>query len=91
MRVFRIRITAGGEPPAVAAARTRAHGEDHADKTADEELGEPLAIDVDSTISIAHSDDKGGAGATFRGTWGFHPLLAYLDRGLPPCSRTPFE
>jgi hypothetical protein len=70
---------AGGEPPVVAAGWARERGED--DDVDDEEPGEPLAIDLDATISIAHSDDKDGAGATYKGTWGFHPLLAYLDRG----------
>lgn len=76
---------AGGEPPAVAIARARerggpaAAGGEAADD--DERPGEPLAVDLDATISIAHSDDKDGAGATYKGTWGFHPLLAYLDRG----------
>jgi hypothetical protein len=67
---------AGGEPPVVAAAGTRERGE-----AAAEDPSEPLAIDVDATISIAHSNDQDGAGATYKGTWGFHPLLAYLDRG----------
>jgi hypothetical protein len=68
---------AGGEPPAVAAAS--AHEADGGVGGGD--VGEPLAIDLDATISIAHSDDKDGAGATYKGTWGFHPMLAYLDRG----------
>jgi hypothetical protein len=59
---------AGGEPPVVAAGWAREHGED--DDVDDEEPGEPLAIDLDATISIAHSDDKDGAGATYKGTWG---------------------
>jgi Transposase DDE domain group 1 len=38
-----------------------------------------LAIDLDATITIAHSD-KENAAATWKRTYGFHPLLAYLDR-----------
>jgi hypothetical protein len=35
-------------------------------------------IDLDATLLVAHSDKQGAAG-TFKGGFGFHPLLAYLD------------
>jgi hypothetical protein len=70
---------AGGAPPVVASARAREHDDGGGD--AAEGLDEPLALDVDATLSLAHSDDKDGAGATYKGSWGFHPLLCYLDRG----------
>jgi len=38
-----------------------------------------LRIDFDATISIAHSE-KQNAAATWKRTFGFHPLLAFLDR-----------
>jgi hypothetical protein len=38
-----------------------------------------LRIDFDATISIAHSE-KQNAAATWKKTFGFHPLLAFLDR-----------
>jgi hypothetical protein len=38
-----------------------------------------LTIDIDATISIAHSE-KENAAKTWKKTFGFHPLLAYLDR-----------
>ena len=38
-----------------------------------------LTIDLDATITIAHSE-KQNAAATWKKTYGFHPLLAYLDR-----------
>ena len=38
-----------------------------------------LRIDFDATISIAHSE-KQDAAATWKKTFGFHPLLAFLDR-----------
>jgi hypothetical protein len=38
----------------------------------------PLVIDIDATLITAHSDKDGAAG-TFKGGFGFHPLLAYLD------------
>jgi hypothetical protein len=37
-----------------------------------------LAIDLDATLLCAHSD-KAGAAGTFKGGFGFHPMLAYLD------------
>lgn len=50
-------------------------------KTLDGQDGGPLCIDIDATIVIAHSDDKDGAGKTYKRTWGFHPMTAWLDRG----------
>ncbi len=38
-----------------------------------------LTIDLDATITIAHSE-KSNAAKTWKKTFGFHPLLAYLDR-----------
>src|SRR5699024_9618021 len=43
------------------------------------DLGQELAIDFDATITIAHSE-KENAAATWKRTFGFHPLLAFLDR-----------
>ncbi len=37
-----------------------------------------VEIDVDATLLVAHSDKQGAAG-NFKGGFGFHPLLAYLD------------
>jgi hypothetical protein len=45
---------------------------------------ELLVIDADATLVTAHSDRKEGAEGTYRHTLGFHPLLAYLDRGQAP-------
>ena len=41
--------------------------------------GGELRIDFDATITIAHSE-KQNAAATWKKTFGFHPLLAFLDR-----------
>lgn len=41
--------------------------------------GTELRIDFDATISIAHSE-KENAAATWKKTFGFHPLLAFSDR-----------
>ncbi len=52
----------------------------------------PLVIDVDATQIGAHSDKEGAAG-TYKGGFGFHPMLAYLDLpdgpagGLPLAAR----
>jgi Transposase DDE domain group 1 len=39
-----------------------------------------LVVDVDGTLLGAHSPKQGAAG-TYKGGFGFYPLLAYLDRG----------
>jgi len=39
-----------------------------------------LVIDLDATLISAHSDKQGAAG-TYKRTFGFHPLAAWLDRG----------
>jgi hypothetical protein len=43
-----------------------------------EEFSE-LCLDFDATITIAHSE-KENAAATWKRTFGFHPLLCFLDR-----------
>jgi Transposase DDE domain group 1 len=42
--------------------------------------GGPLRLDLDATLVDAHCDKQGAAG-TFKHGFGFHPLLAWLDRG----------
>ena len=37
-----------------------------------------IEIDLDATLLIAHSDKQGAAG-NYKGGFGFHPMLAYLD------------
>ena len=59
----------GGAPPVVAAAG------------AGERPAAPLCVDLDATLVTAHSDDKDGAAVTYKRGWGFHPLMAFLDRG----------
>ena len=39
-----------------------------------------LVVDVDGTLVDAHSPKQGAAG-TYKGGFGFYPLVAYLDRG----------
>jgi Transposase DDE domain group 1 len=45
---------------------------------------ELLIIDADASLVLSHSDAKQGAAGTYKGSFGFHPLLAYLDRGHAP-------
>ena len=42
-------------------------------------LGSELCLDFDATITIAHSEKKSAA-PTWKKTFGFHPLLCFLDR-----------
>jgi hypothetical protein len=42
-------------------------------------LDQELCLDFDATITIAHSE-KENAAATWKKTFGFHPLLCFLDR-----------
>jgi hypothetical protein len=43
------------------------------------DLALPLTIDIDATIVTAHSE-KTDATPTWKKTFGFHPLMAFLDR-----------
>ncbi len=43
------------------------------------DLTQELRLDFDATITIAHSE-KENAAATWKRTFGFHPLLCFLDR-----------
>jgi hypothetical protein len=45
---------------------------------------ERLIVDADATLVLAHSDAKQGAAGTYKHSFGFAPLLAYLDRGQAP-------
>jgi hypothetical protein len=45
---------------------------------------ELLIVDADATLVLARSDAKQGAAGSYKHTFGFHPLLAYLDRGHAP-------
>jgi Transposase DDE domain group 1 len=64
--------------PAVRGARAAAREQAWA-AGAGPDLATELAIDLDSTITIAHSE-KENAAATWKKTFGFHPLLCFLDR-----------
>jgi DDE family transposase len=42
--------------------------------------GKLIPVDIDATIVIAHSE-KDKAAATWKKTWGFHPLTVFADHG----------
>jgi len=64
--------------PAVVAARAAARERAWA-AGAGPDLSAGLVIDIDATVTIAFSE-KENVAATWRKTFGFHPLLAFLDR-----------
>lgn len=64
--------------PRVQAARAKARQAAWA-AGAGPDLSQGLCLDFDATITIAHSE-KQNAAATWKRTFGFHPLLCFLDR-----------
>jgi hypothetical protein len=67
-----------GNLPTVRAARARARAAAWA-AGAGPDLAGGLCLDFDATITVAHSE-KENAAATWKRTFGFHPLLCFLDR-----------
>ncbi|MDQ3576055.1 MAG: IS1380 family transposase [Actinomycetota bacterium] len=65
--------------PGVLAARAAARERAWA-AGAGPDLSGLLEIDFDATVTISHSEDKENAAKTWKRTFGFHPLLAFLDR-----------
>ena len=73
------------DPDGLARLRAaRAHARARAWAAGGEPAVELLIIDADATLVLSHSDAKQGAAGTYKGSFGFHPLLAYLDRGHAP-------
>jgi len=73
------------DPDGLARLRAaRAHARARAWAAGGEPEVELLIIDADATLVLSHSDAKQGAAGTYKGSFGFHPLLAYLDRGHAP-------
>jgi hypothetical protein len=54
------------------------HGGIPAARVADADLGRTVVIRLDASLVVAHSD-KEQASATFKRTWGHHPLTAWCD------------
>jgi len=74
---FRVIDAIAGDPALLEALRAaRARAREHA--WAAGAAPERIVIDVDATLIASHSEKDGAAG-TFKGGFGFHPLLAYLD------------
>jgi hypothetical protein len=74
---FRVIDALAGDPALLAALRY-ARGGARAQAWAAGARPERIIIDIDATLIGAHSDKEGATG-TFKGGFGFHPLLAYLD------------
>ena len=73
---------AGSHRRRASAAAARGPGEARAKAWAagaGPDLSGELRLDFDATITIAHSE-KENAAATWKHTFGFHPLLCFLDR-----------
>jgi hypothetical protein len=54
------------------------HGRIPPSRTCYGDLGETIVIRIDASLIDSHSDKERAAG-TFKGGWGFHPLLAFCD------------
>jgi Transposase DDE domain group 1 len=82
---WRVVERAASDPDGLARLRAaRAHARGRAWAAGGAPGVELLIIDADATLVLAHSDAKEGAAGTYKHTFGFAPLLAYLDRGHAP-------
>jgi Transposase DDE domain group 1 len=82
---WRVVERAASDPDGLARLRAaRAHARGRAWAAGGHPDVELLVIDADATLVLAHSDAKEGAAGTYKGSFGFAPLLAYLDRGQAP-------
>ena len=82
---WRVVERAASDPDGLARLRAaRAHARARAWAAGGDPEVELLIIDADATLVLAHSDHKEGAAGTYKHTFGFAPLLAYLDRGHAP-------
>jgi hypothetical protein len=82
---WRVVERAASDPDGLARLRAaRAHAGGRAWAAGGHPDVELLIVDADATLVLAHSDAKQGAAGTYKHTFGFAPLLAYLDRGHAP-------
>jgi len=82
---WRVIERAGQDPDGLARLRAaRAHARARAWAAGGDPDVELLIIDADATLVLAQTDAKQGAAGTYKHTFGFAPLLAYLDRGQTP-------
>jgi len=79
-----INVLASAGPKALATIRTaRAHVREHVWKLAGQagpDAGGQMIVDIDGVLVLAHSE-KQGAAATWKKTFGHHPLMAFVDHG----------
>jgi hypothetical protein len=82
---WRVVERTASDPDGLARLRAaRAHARARAWTAGGDPGVELLVVDADATLVLAHSDAKQGAAGTYKGSFGFAPLLAYLDRGQAP-------
>jgi hypothetical protein len=82
---WRVVERVASDPDGLARLRAaRAHARARAWAAGGDPDVELLIIDADATLVLAHTDAKEGAVGTYKGSFGFAPLLAYLDRGQAP-------
>jgi Transposase DDE domain group 1 len=82
---WRIIERASRDPDGLARLRAaRAHARARAWAVGGDPDVELLVIDADATLVLAQTDAKEGAAGTYKHSFGFAPLLAYLDRGHAP-------
>jgi hypothetical protein len=82
---WRVVERTASDPDGLARLRAaRAHARARAWEAGGDPDLELLIIDADASLVLAHSDHKQGAAGTYKHTFGFAPLLAYLDRGQAP-------
>jgi hypothetical protein len=82
---WRVLERVASDPDGLARLRAaRAHARARAWAAGGDPDVELLVIDADATLVLAQTDAKEGAAGTYKHTFGFAPLLAYLDRGLAP-------
>jgi hypothetical protein len=82
---WRVVERVGTDPDGLARLRAaRAHARARAWAAGAHPDLELLIVDADATLVLAHSDVKEAAAGTYKHTFGFCPLLAYLDRGQAP-------
>ena len=82
---WRVIERTASDPDGLARLRAaRAHARARAWAAGGDPDVELLIIDADATLVLAQTDAKQGAAGTYKHSFGFAPLLAYLDRGQAP-------
>jgi Transposase DDE domain group 1 len=82
---WRVVERVASDPDGLARLRAaRAHARARAWAAGGDPDVELLIVDADATLVLAHTDTKEGAAGTYKHSFGFAPLLAYLDRGHAP-------